>query len=187
MAGDVWQAKASKHRRRLQSEVRLRSSDPYRMLERVTTPSPDLAIGEVARRAGVTVATLRYYEHRGLVTATRTGGNQRRYPRWVLRRLAFVAAAQRVGLSLDQIKSTLDTLPVDRAPNQADWARLAQPWRQHVTDRLRELQALQDTLDGCLGCGCLSLTRCALVNPDDEAAAEGPGSRWLREANPPRP
>ena len=152
------------------------------MLEPVTTPSADLAIGEVARRAGLTVATLRYYEQRGLLTSTRTGGNQRRFPRWVLRRLAYVAAAQRVGLDLDQIKAALDTLPTDRAPTQLDWARLARPWRQHVAARLRELQALQDTLDGCLSCGCLSLTRCALFNPDDEAAVEGPGSRWLREA-----
>jgi MerR family redox-sensitive transcriptional activator SoxR len=153
----------------------------------VTTTSDLLTIGEVARRAGVSVATLRYYEQRGLVVATRTGGNQRRYPRWVLRRLAFVAAAQRVGLNLDQVKAALDSLPSDRAPTQQDWARLAQPWRQQVADRLRELQALQDTLDGCLGCGCLSLTRCALFNADDEAAAEGEGSRWLRDASRPSP
>lgn len=152
----------------------------------MTTPHPLLPIGEVARRAGVTVATLRYYEQRGLVTATRTGGNQRRYPRWVLRRLAFVAAAQRVGLDLDQVKAALDSLPADRAPSQQDWARLAQPWRRQVAERVRELQALQDTLDGCLGCGCLSLTRCALFNAADEAAGEGPGSRWLRQAGSPR-
>jgi MerR family redox-sensitive transcriptional activator SoxR len=151
----------------------------------VTTTGDLLTIGEVARRAGVSVATLRYYEQRGLVVATRTSGNQRRYPRWVLRRLAFVAAAQRVGLNLDQVKAALDSLPSDRAPTQQDWTRLAQPWRQQVADRLRELQALQDTLDGCLGCGCLSLTRCALFNADDEAAAEGDGSRWLRDASRP--
>lgn len=156
------------------------------MLALMSTPHPLLPIGEVARRAGVTVATLRYYEQRGLVSATRTAGNQRRYPRWVLRRLAFVAAAQRVGLDLDQVRAALDTLPADRAPTQQDWARLAEPWRRQVADRVRELQALQDTLDGCLGCGCLSLTACALFNAGDEAAAEGPGSRWLRQAGSPR-
>ncbi len=104
----------------------------------------------------------------------------------MLRRLAFIAAAQRIGLNLDQVKQALDTLPTDRAPTQHDWTRLAHPWRQHVADRLHELQALQNTLDGCLGCGCLSLTRCALFNANDEAAAEGGGSRWLREATRPR-
>lgn len=152
------------------------------MLGWVTTPNALLTIGEVAHRAGVSVATLRYYEQRGLLTSTRTGGNQRRYPRWVLRRLAFVTAAQRVGLDLAQVRTALDTLPSDRAPTQQDWTRLAEPWRRQVAERVRELQALQDTLDGCLGCGCLSLTRCALFNTDDEAAAEGGGSRWLRDA-----
>jgi len=153
------------------------------MLGPVSTPL--LPIGEVARRAGVSVATLRYYEQRGLLTATRTGGNQRRYPRWVLRRLAFVAAAQRVGLDLEQVRAALDTLPADRAPTSEDWGRLAEPWRELVAARVRELQALQDTLDGCLGCGCLSLTRCGLFNAGDEADAEGPGSRWVREAASP--
>lgn len=155
------------------------------MLTPVTTMHAHLTIGEAARRAGLSVAALRYYEQRGLVASTRTGGNQRRYPRWVLRRLAFIAAAQRIGLNLDQVKEALDTLPADRAPTQQDWARLSRPWRQQVADRLLELQALQNTLDGCLGCGCLSLTRCALFNANDEAAAEGKGSRWLREARRP--
>lgn len=141
-----------------------------------------LTIGAVAARSGLPVATLRYYEQLGVVTATRTAGNQRRYPRAVLRRLAFVTAAQRVGLTLAQVKAALDTLPVDRAPAQHDWARLAAPWREQVAARIRELQALQDTLGGCLGCGCLSLTRCALFNADDAAAAQGPGSRWVRDA-----
>lgn len=156
------------------------------MLVPMTSVNALLTIGEAARRAGLSVATLRYYEQRGLVASTRTGGNQRRYQRWVLRRLAFIAAAQRIGLDLHQVKEALDTLPSDRAPTQHDWARLARPWRQQVADRLLELQALQNTLDGCLGCGCLSLTRCALFNADDEAAAEGEGSRWLREATRPR-
>lgn len=133
-------------------------------------------------RSGLTPATLRYYESLGMIIATRTPGNQRRYPRHVLRRLAFIAAGQRVGLTLTQIDGLLAQLPNDRGPSQGDWTRLAAPWRQLVRERIRELQALEDSLDGCLGCGCLSLTRCALFNPDDEAVAEGSGSRWLRSA-----
>lgn len=143
-----------------------------------------LTIGEVAGRAGVSVAAVRYYEERGLLRSTRTAGNQRRYERPVLRRLAFIAAGQRVGLSLDEIAADLATLPDGRVPNQRDWARLGRRWHRQVGARIAELQALQDTLDTCLGCGCLSLRRCALYNSGDAAAAEGPGSRWLREAAP---
>lgn len=139
-----------------------------------------LTIGETARRAGLTVAALRYYEQRQLIESVRTTGNQRRYARTVLRRLAFISAAQRVGLQLQEIADMLGTLPPGRAPTRADWTRLARPWREHVQARIDALQALQNTLDGCLGCGCLSLTRCKLYNPNDEAALEGPGSRWLR-------
>ena len=141
-----------------------------------------LTIGEVAARAGVTVATLRYYEQRGLLAAERTTGNQRRYPRAVLRRLAFVAAGQRVGLTLDEIATDLATLPDGRTPNQADWDRLGRRWHEHVGTRIAELQSLQDTLGSCLGCGCLSLKKCALYNPGDLAADEGAGSRWVRGA-----
>lgn len=144
-----------------------------------------LSVGEVAHRSGLSVAAVRYYEQRGLLNSTRTAGNQRRYPRHVLRRLAFVAAAQRVGLTLDEIATALGTLPPDHAPSAADWARLGQPWQLRITERIRELEALRDTLQGCLGCGCLSLTRCALYNPSDEAAGEGPGSRWVRDATQP--
>jgi MerR family redox-sensitive transcriptional activator SoxR len=146
----------------------------------------DLSIGAVAARAGVTVATVRYYEQLGLITSFRTSGNQRRFPRHVLRRLAFIAAAQRVGLTLQETAAALRTLPEGRAPTRADWTRLSRPWRRHVTAQIASLQALQDTLDGCIGCGCLSLTRCALYNASDEAARGGPGSRWLREASPRR-
>jgi len=149
--------------------------------------SPSLTIGETARRAGLTVATLRYYEGRGLISAARTAGNQRRYPRHMLRRLAFITAAQRVGLSLDETATALNTLPAGNAPTRADWTRLSRPWKQQIAARIQELQALQNTLDGCLGCGCLSLTRCKLYNPDDQASQEGPGSRWLRDARPAHP
>lgn len=142
-----------------------------------------LTVGQVADRAGLTPATLRYYERLGLISATRTTGNQRRYPRHVLRRLAFVAAGQRVGLSLLQVHGLLAQMPADRAPSQQDWTRLAGPWRELVAARVREFQALQDSLDECLGCGCLSLARCALFNTDDAAALKGAGSRWLRGAS----
>lgn len=142
-----------------------------------------LPIGDVARRSGLSIPTLRYYEQLGLIASARTAGNQRRYPRHVLRRLAFVTAARRVGLSLAQAHEALTSLPADTAPTPEDWRRLSKPWAGHVADRIRQLQALQDTLNDCLGCGCLSLTRCALYNPADEAAREGPGSRWLREAH----
>lgn len=141
-----------------------------------------MTVGQIATRAGVSVAALRYYEQRGLIASTRTAGNQRRYPRHVLRRLAFIAAAQRVGLVLEEIAAALDTLPADRAPTRRDWTRLSAPWRQQIARRIQELQALQNTLDECIGCGCLSLTRCALYNPLDEADREGPGSRWLHDA-----
>ncbi len=141
-----------------------------------------LTIGEIAARSGLSVATLRFYEQQGLIASTRTAGNQRRFPQHVLRRLAFVGAAQRVGLPLGEIAGLLATLPADRAPTRADWTRLSRPWRRRVHARIAALQALADTLDGCLGCGCLSLQRCGLYNPGDEAAAEGPGPRWLREA-----
>ncbi len=140
----------------------------------------ELTVGQVTTRAGVSAPTLRYYERLGLITSTRTTGNQRRYARHVLRRLAFVAAGQRVGLTLAEIGNLLAQLPADRAPTQQDWTRLAGPWRDLLAARIREMQALQDSLDGCIGCGCLSLTRCALFNPGDTAASEGTGSRWLR-------
>ena len=126
-----------------------------------------LTIGEVAVRAAVSVPTVRFYEQRGLLTSTRTQGNQRRYRRHVLRRLAFIAAAQRVGLTLDEVGRSLDGLPPDRAPTRRDWTRLSASWRGQVENRIRELRALQDSLDGCIGCGCLSLARCALFNPAD--------------------
>lgn len=163
-----------------QPPVNLRSSPGN--LGPVARIAQQLTIGEVAERAGVSVPTVRFYEARGLITSVRTAGNQRRFPRHVLRRLAFVAAAQRVGLSLDQISATLATLPTDRAPSRRDWTRLSATWKREVAERIAELQALQDTLDSCIGCGCLSLRRCGLYNARDTAADEGTGSRWLRKA-----
>ena len=145
-------------------------------------PDALLTVGQVAERAGLSTATVRYYEQLGLITSSRTAGNQRRYARHVLRRLAFVAAAQKVGLPLARVRDALSTLPADRAPSPDDWRRLSGPWAEQVAARVRELQALQETLQECLGCGCLSLTRCALYNPGDEAAGEGRGSRWLRRS-----
>lgn len=142
----------------------------------------ELTVGEVAQRAGITVPTLRYYEQLGLVASRRTTGNQRRYDRSVLRRLAVVCAGRRVGLPLTEIGAALATLPDGRAPTQEDWTALSTRWRATVQDRITELERLRDDLDGCIGCGCLSLARCALYNPGDEAAVEGSGARWVRRA-----
>lgn len=139
-----------------------------------------LTIGQVADRSGVAQTALRFYEDRGLISSTRTSGNQRRYQRPVLRRLAFIRAAQRVGLSLEQISDALSELPADHAPTKADWTRLSRSWREELDARIDGLQRLRDRLTGCIGCGCLSLRSCALQNPDDQAAEEGPGSPRLR-------
>lgn len=138
-----------------------------------------LTIGEVANRAGVAPSALRFYERERLIEATRSDGGQRRYHRDVLRRIAFVRAAQRVGLSLDEIRAALATLPGGRTPTAKDWARLSRGWRPMLDERIAELTRLRDRLDSCIGCGCLSLHDCALSNPGDEAAAQGPGAQWL--------
>jgi MerR family redox-sensitive transcriptional activator SoxR len=138
-----------------------------------------MTIGEVAERAGVATSALRFYESEGLIESTRSGGNQRRYHRDVLRRVAFVRAAQRVGLSLDEIRRALGSLPDGRTPTSKDWERLSRSWRPVLDARIAELQALRDRLDGCIGCGCLSLRACQLANPHDVAAAAGPGARYL--------
>jgi MerR family redox-sensitive transcriptional activator SoxR len=141
-----------------------------------------MTIGEVAARAGVAPSALRYYEQQGLVAAQRTAGGARRFPRAVLRRLAFIRAAQNVGLSLVEIRSALDTLPGDRPPTARDWARLSRGWRDRLDEQIAALQQLRDGLTSCIGCGCLSLGRCALSNPGDVAASAGPGARWLSPA-----
>lgn len=144
-----------------------------------------LTIGEVAERTGVTPSALRFYEAEGLVTAERTSGNQRRFHRDVLRRIAFVRIAQQVGLRLDEIRSALATLPEDRTPTKADWARLSSTWRQRLDDQLAVLTRLRDNLTECIGCGCLSLQSCRLANPGDVAAADGEGPVYLVQGMPP--
>ena len=138
-----------------------------------------LTIGEIAHRAGLATSALRYYEREGLVTAERTAGGQRRYPRSVLRRLAFVRAAQNVGLSLEEVRSALATLPAARNPTKGDWQRLSQTWQARLDEQIRGLEKLRDGLTGCIGCGCLSLRSCVLSNPRDELASEGAGARFF--------
>jgi MerR family redox-sensitive transcriptional activator SoxR len=136
-----------------------------------------LTIGEVAERAGVSVATVRFYEERGLLTSTRTAGNQRRYERHELRRIAVVRAGQRFGLSLAEVGAALETLPDDRPPTKRDWTRLSRRWHDLLTARIEAMERVRDGLEGCIGCGCLSLRTCPVYNNDDELAAEGPGAR----------
>jgi MerR family redox-sensitive transcriptional activator SoxR len=139
----------------------------------------DLTIGELSERSGIATSAIRYYEDRGLVSARRTTGNQRRYQRPTLRRLAFIRTAQRVGLSLEEIEEALATLPSNRTPTKADWTRLSRGWRPRLDDRIAQLERLRDTLDSCIGCGCLSLQRCNLSNPGDLVASRGPGPVFL--------
>jgi len=145
----------------------------------MSTSHPDLTIGELSRRSGVATSALRYYEAQGLISSRRTTGNQRRYPRPMLRRVAFVRSAQRVGLTLEEIADALSTLPEGRTPTKADWARLSRSWRPRVDAQIERLVRLRDKLDSCIGCGCLSLKTCALNNPDDAVAERGPGARFL--------
>ena len=144
----------------------------------------DLPIGTVAARAGVRVSALRFYEARGLISSHRSGGGQRRYPRSVLRRVAFIQVAQRVGLTLEEIGRALDTLPDDEGLSAEDWRRLSNQWRPMLDERIRLLQGLRDELDSCIGCGCLSLERCRLRNPGGAVAGLGPGPRFLLGDDP---
>ncbi|MEO7058805.1 MAG: redox-sensitive transcriptional activator SoxR [Lapillicoccus sp.] len=143
-----------------------------------------LAVSEVARRSGFAASALRYYESQGLIDATRSSGGQRRYERAVLRRLAFIRAASNVGLSLDEIRAELDRLPRGRTPTKADWQRITRHWRGRLDEQIAALQQLRDGLDSCIGCGCLSLQRCAISNPRDRAAAspQAPGAAYLSSA-----
>jgi MerR family transcriptional regulator, redox-sensitive transcriptional activator SoxR len=134
-----------------------------------------LTVGEVAARSGFAPSAVRYYEAQGLISATRTSGGQRRFQRSVLRRLAFIRAASNVGLSLEEIRGELERLPAGRTPNKADWQRISRHWKGRLDEQIQALERLRDGLDSCIGCGCLSLQRCAFSNPDDRAAA-GPGA-----------
>jgi MerR family redox-sensitive transcriptional activator SoxR len=142
-------------------------------------PEGQLAIGEVAERSGLAVSAIRFYEDKGLIRSTRTAGGQRRFRRDVLRRLAFIQAAQRVGLTLDDIGRALAAVPSDAAPTGPEWRELAAEWRPMLDERIALLTALRDQVDHCIGCGCLSLERCRLSNPGDRAARLGPGPRYL--------
>jgi MerR family redox-sensitive transcriptional activator SoxR len=138
-----------------------------------------LSVGEVAQRSGVAVSTLHFYEAKGLISSERTAGNQRRYARAVLRRVSFIRVAQRVGISLADIAAALSTLPATAAPGREDWSRLSAAWRAELDERMAQLKKLRDTLDDCIGCGCLSIDRCRLRNPYDKLAKEGAGPQRL--------
>ena len=150
----------------------------------MTSPARFLTVGQLATRSGVQTSALRFYESQGLISSRRTEGNQRRYARETLRRVAFIRAARVIGLSLREIVSALGELPEERTPDRDDWAQLSSAWRSVLDDRISELERLRDNLNGCIGCGCLSLQSCALFNTDDVLAARGPGARRLLEEAP---
>lgn len=139
----------------------------------------NLTVGKVAARSGVSIFTIHFYESKGLIKGWRTTGNQRRYPREVLRRIAVIKAAQRVGIPLDAIRQTLASLPKGRTPNVEDWAALSARWKADLDDRIARLTQLRDALSSCIGCGCLSLSACPLSNRGDKLSKEGPGARLL--------
>jgi MerR family redox-sensitive transcriptional activator SoxR len=134
-----------------------------------------ITIGQLSERSGVATSALRYYEDLGLISSERTTGNQRRFRQATLRRVAFIRSAQRVGLTLDEIGAALATLPDNRTPTKADWTRLSRSWRPRLEEQIRRIERLRDDLDGCIGCGCLSLQQCSLMNPGDVLAELGPG------------
>ncbi len=144
-----------------------------------------MTISAVSRRSGVAASALRYYEQRGLISSERAGSGHRRYPRPVLRRIAFIVFAQRIGLTLEQIHAELAKLPPGQVPNRRDWARLSRAWTARIDERIAELERLRASLTECIGCGCLSLDRCQLTNPDDRAARLGPGPRYWIGDRPP--
>jgi MerR family transcriptional regulator, redox-sensitive transcriptional activator SoxR len=147
--------------------------------------SEGLTVGQMAARSGVAVSTLHFYETKGLIHSFRTSGNQRRYHRDALRRVAIIRVAQRVGLPLAEIRKALATLPNEHRPTQEDWAKLSAAWRTELDERIEQMQRLRDQLSDCIGCGCLSIERCRLRNPQDELGDEGPGPRHLLIEQPP--
>jgi MerR family transcriptional regulator, redox-sensitive transcriptional activator SoxR len=140
---------------------------------------PELTPGDMARRSGVAVSALHFYEREGLIASRRTSGNQRRYTRETIRRVAFIRMSQRLGIPLARIRDALATLPTHRVPTSRDWARLSAGWRADLDERILHLERLRDNLAGCIGCGCLSLKACNLANPGDVLAARGPGAANL--------
>lgn len=146
-----------------------------------------LTISETASRSGFSASALRYYEREGLIEASRTPGGQRRFHRQELRRLAFIAAARHVGLSLEEIRNSLSLLPSERTPTKADWTKISRSWRSRLDEEIAALEKLRDGLDGCIGCGCLSLQRCQLSNPHDAVAARGSGAVFLPAPLHPEP
>ncbi|MBA2325753.1 MAG: redox-sensitive transcriptional activator SoxR [Actinobacteria bacterium] len=140
---------------------------------------PELTIGALSERTGVAHSALRFYEAEGLIRATRSDGGQRRYPRDILRRVSFIRIAQQVGLTLDEIRTALSSLPENRTPTKKDWERLSASWRPRLDAQIAMLERLRDRLTGCIGCGCLSMQACRLLNPGDEAAERGPGPRYI--------
>lgn len=139
----------------------------------------ELTVGQLAERSGVAVSALHFYESKGLISSRRTAGNQRRFSRDTLRRVSFIKVSQRVGIPLSDIRDALATLPEERTPTVEDWARLSERWRSELDDRIRQLERLRDDLTDCIGCGCLSMRKCALANPYDRLGDEGPGPRRL--------
>jgi MerR family redox-sensitive transcriptional activator SoxR len=151
------------------------------MVDAAARVPAELSVGQVAERSGVSVSALHFYEAEGLIESRRTPGNQRRYKREVLRRVAFIRASQGVGIPLRQIKEALRLLPEGRTPTRDDWERLSTAWRDDLDERITRLRQLRDRLTGCIGCGCLSLEQCQLMNPGDVLGNDGPGPRKLQE------
>lgn len=141
--------------------------------------APELTIGAISRRTGVAASALRFYEAEGLIAAARTPGGQRRYSRATIRRVSFIRVAQQVGLTLEEIRSALASLPDNRTPTQRDWQWLSDSWRPRIDAQIAMLERLRDRLGSCIGCGCLSLQGCRLLNPADQAARRGPGPRYV--------
>ncbi len=146
--------------------------------------SRELTIGELSERSGVSQSALRFYERQGLIAARRTDGNQRRYPSVTLRRVAVVQAGKAAGIPLERIRDALDALPEGKQPTKRDWERLSNAWRAELDERIATLQSIRNRLTTCIGCGCLSLQTCRLLNPDDEAASLGGGAHYLRRVSP---
>ena len=145
-----------------------------------------LTIADVAKRSGVAASALRFYEQRGLIASERTGAGHRRFSRSVLRRIAFIVFAQKIGLSLEEVADALKTLPRNRVPERADWGKLSAGWRERIDERIAELERLRSGMTECIGCGCLSLSTCRMANPEDRAARSGPGPRYWMGAKRPQ-